>query len=65
MAIFVTAKAQMAEFFGQVDVEGFIAKPCDPNDLLMEISRIVFLTRGKAADRSHGQHGRALPRGGT
>lgn len=43
----LTARAQMAEYFANVKVDGFVAKPCDPNDLLMEISRIVFLTRGK------------------
>lgn len=43
----LTARSQLAEYFGEVDVEGFVSKPCDPNDLLMEISRIVFLTRGK------------------
>jgi CheY-like chemotaxis protein len=43
----LTARSQMAEYFANVAVDGFVAKPCDPNDLLMEISRIVFLTRGK------------------
>jgi CheY-like chemotaxis protein len=39
----LTARANMAEFFANVDVDGFIAKPCEPNDLLMEIGRILFL----------------------
>lgn len=43
----LTARANMAEFFANVDVDGFIAKPCDPNDLLMEVARIIFLTSGK------------------
>jgi CheY-like chemotaxis protein len=38
----LTARAQLAESFGNVDVDGFIVKPCDPNDLLMEVNRIVF-----------------------
>jgi len=42
----LTARANMAEFFADVDVDGFVAKPCDPSDLLMEISRIVFLRSG-------------------
>ncbi len=42
----LTARANMAEFFANVDVDGFIAKPCDPNDLLMEVARIIFLTSG-------------------
>lgn len=39
----LTARANMAEFFANVDVDGFVAKPCDPRDLLMEVSRIIFL----------------------
>jgi CheY-like chemotaxis protein len=48
----LTARANMAEFFANVDVDGFVAKPCDPADLLMEISRIIFLRSGEesAAD---------------
>jgi CheY-like chemotaxis protein len=46
----LTARANMAEFFANVDVDGFIAKPCDPNDLLMEVARIIFLTSGVAED---------------
>jgi CheY-like chemotaxis protein len=47
----LTARANMAEFFANVDVDGFIAKPCDPNDLLMEVARIIFLRSG-ALDES-------------
>lgn len=39
----LTARANMADFFANVEVEGFIAKPCDPNDLLLEVGRIIFL----------------------
>ncbi len=39
----LTARAQMAEFFANLDVDGFMAKPMDPEDLLMEVSRILFL----------------------
>lgn len=42
----LTARASMAEFFAHVDVDGFVAKPCEPEDLLMEVSRIIFLRRG-------------------
>lgn len=42
----LTARANMAEFFANVDVDGFIAKPCSPEDLLMEVSRIIFLRQG-------------------
>jgi CheY-like chemotaxis protein len=42
----LTARANMAEFFANVDVDGFVAKPCDPNDLLMEVARIIFLRSG-------------------
>lgn len=43
----LTARANMAEFFADVDVDGFIAKPCDPQDLLMEVTRIIFLRHGE------------------
>ena len=42
----LTARSNMAEFFADVNVDGFIAKPCDPQDLLMEVSRIIFLRSG-------------------
>ena len=42
----LTARANMAEFFADVDVDGFIAKPCDTQDLLNEVGRIIFLRRG-------------------
>jgi CheY-like chemotaxis protein len=42
----LTARANMAEFFANVAVDGFVAKPCNPDDLLMEVSRIVFLRSG-------------------
>ncbi len=42
----LTARANMAEFFADVDVDGFIAKPCDTQDLLNEVARIIFLRRG-------------------
>jgi CheY-like chemotaxis protein len=38
----------MAEYFADKQVDGFIAKPCDPEDLAMEVSRIIF-QRGAAA----------------
>lgn len=43
----LTARANMAEFFADVEVDGFIAKPCDTDDLLMEVGRIIFLRRGQ------------------
>lgn len=46
----LTARANMAEFFANVDVDGFIAKPCDPADLLMEVARIIFLRSGVTDD---------------
>lgn len=57
----LTARANMAEFFANVDVDGFVAKPCDPSDLLMEISRIIFLRRGtEAAEVKPGTEKRKL-----
>ena len=46
----LTARANMAESFANVDVDGFVAKPCDPNDLLLEVGRILFL-RGSRAEK--------------
>lgn len=44
----LTARAMMAEYFANKQVDGFIAKPCDPEDLAMEISRILFMRGGEA-----------------
>ncbi len=44
----LTARAMMAEYFANKQVDGFIAKPCDPEDLSLEISRILF-QRGRRA----------------
>lgn len=38
----LTARAAMAEYFANRQIEGFIAKPCDPADLLMEVNRVIF-----------------------
>jgi CheY-like chemotaxis protein len=51
----LTARANMAEFFADVAVDGFVAKPCDPSDLLMEINRIVFLTSGQEHGGEQGE----------
>jgi CheY-like chemotaxis protein len=40
----LTARASMAEIFADKQIAGFIAKPCDPADLLMEVGRILFMT---------------------
>jgi CheY-like chemotaxis protein len=48
----LTARANMAEFFADVDVDGFVAKPCAPEDLLMEVGRILFLRAGQEEDVS-------------
>ena len=42
----LTARAKMAEYFADKQVDGFIAKPCDPEDLALEVSRIIFQTAG-------------------
>lgn len=46
----LTARSNMAEFFANVSVDGFMAKPCNPQDLLMEVSRIIFLRHGEVAE---------------
>ncbi|MEI7899902.1 MAG: response regulator [bacterium] len=40
----LTARASMAGFFANKQIAGFIAKPCDPPDLLLEVGRILFMT---------------------
>jgi CheY-like chemotaxis protein len=46
----LTARASMAEFFADKQIAGFVSKPCDPADLLMEVGRILFMT---ASDGYH------------
>lgn len=51
----LTARSNMAEFFANVEIDGFIAKPCDPQDLLMEVGRVIFLRRGEKSDELRGE----------
>jgi len=44
----LTARAAMASFFADKQIDGFISKPCDPADLLTEVSRVIFLRGGEA-----------------
>lgn len=39
----------MAGIFADKQIAGFIAKPCDPPDLLMEVGRILFMTASSEA----------------
>jgi len=48
----LTARANMADFFEDVSVDGFVTKPCNPNTLLMEVRRIIFLRSGDDAPQS-------------
>jgi len=45
----LTARSQLAEFFEDVNVDGFIAKPCSPKALTMEVRRILLLRAGARA----------------
>jgi len=45
----LTAKSSMAEYFADKKVDGFLAKPCEPEDLAAEVSRIVFQSAGGGA----------------
>ncbi|MBM4148811.1 MAG: response regulator [Lentisphaerae bacterium] len=56
----LTARANMAEFFADVPVDGFIAKPCDTDDLLDEVGRIIFLRRGDRQAQSGGGRRKVL-----
>ena len=44
----LTARAAMASYFADKQIDGFISKPCEQSDLLTEVSRIIFL-RGDTA----------------
>lgn len=48
----LTARSAMADFFATTDVAGFLAKPCDPADLLTEIARILLLHADRQADET-------------
>ena len=52
--VVLTARANMAEFFANVEVDGFITKPCDPQDFLMEVGRIIFLRSGEKVEQASG-----------
>lgn len=43
----LTARSTMAEYFADKKIASFIAKPCNPDDMLMEVSRILFLEADK------------------
>ncbi len=43
----LTARASMAEFFADKQIAGFISKPCDPADLLLEVGRVLFMCAGE------------------
>jgi CheY-like chemotaxis protein len=40
----LTARTAMAEYFADKQIAGFLSKPCDPADLLMEIGRVLFMS---------------------
>ncbi len=56
----LTARAQMAEFFANMEVDGFIAKPADPDDLSAEVGRILFL-RGNEDSEFSGSPNHEVP----
>jgi len=54
----LTARASMAEFFANVSVDGFIAKPCDPEDLLsLRTAEDVFLVVERVPQVAWGYEG--------
>lgn len=40
----LTARTNMAEYFADKQIAGFLAKPCDPADLLMEVGHVLFMS---------------------
>jgi DNA-binding response OmpR family regulator len=53
----LTARANMKDFFDTVDVDGFLAKPCDETELADKVRRIISI-RQALSDR-HVDRGRA------
>jgi DNA-binding response OmpR family regulator len=56
----LTARASMAEYFADKQIAGFIAKPCDPPDLLMEVGRVLFETANDGYHVTNTQAARRL-----
>jgi DNA-binding response OmpR family regulator len=50
----LTARANMQEFFADIPIDGFVAKPCRKEDLLERIREIVNRTHKPAAQRDPG-----------
>lgn len=45
----LTARTAMAEYFADKQIAGFLAKPCDPADLLMEVGHVLFMSSSDSA----------------
>ena len=58
--VVLTARASMAEYFVDKQIAGFIAKPCDPPDLLLEVGRILFETANEGYRVTSSQVARRL-----
>ncbi|MFO7936145.1 MAG: response regulator [Kiritimatiellia bacterium] len=56
----LTARATMAEYFADKKIASFLAKPCDPGDMLMEVSRILFLEAEKLPEDGDSPSARVL-----
>lgn len=56
----LTARASMAEYFADKQIAGFIAKPCDPPDLLLEVGRILFMVAGEGRHAAASKRARRL-----
>lgn len=56
----LTARAAMAEYFADKNIAGFIAKPCAPSDLLLEVGRILFETSNAPSSPRAGRAARRL-----
>ncbi|MDD4102206.1 MAG: response regulator [Kiritimatiellae bacterium] len=56
----LTAKASMAEYFADKQISGFIAKPCNPPDLLLEVGRIIFETASEGGRSAAAREARRL-----
>jgi CheY-like chemotaxis protein len=48
----LTARTAMVEYFADKQIAGFLAKPCDPADLLMEVGHVLFMSSSDSSAAS-------------
>ena len=56
----LTARSNMREFFDDMDVAGFLAKPCTKEDLLRQMNRILSRHASRKSEEPHHSHRHVL-----